>query len=131
MQKNSLLVANKADVEGADGALEYLQERYGRSFHIASVSAATGEGLDALGASILAAMHKVRVYLKSRGSLPDLEAPLVMREGSRVEDAARLLHKEWVQKLKYSLLWGSGKFKGQLVRRDHVLSGGDIIELHS
>ena len=94
------------------------------------VSAASGMGLTGLGEDIFAALGRVRIYLKSRGSEPDRNDPLVLSTGSMVEDAALLLHKDWARRFKYALLWGSGKFEGQRVGRDYVLSDGDVIELH-
>jgi ribosome-interacting GTPase 1 len=69
--------------------------------------------------------------LKARGSQPDYDAPQVLTAGSRVEDAAVSVHKDWTRKFKYALLWGSGKYDAQRVGRDYVLADGDVIELHS
>ena len=126
----TLLVANKADAEGADIAFEFLEELYGGQFTIVRVSAATGLGLDNLARSVFAALSKVRVYLKSRGTQPDYDQPLVLDKGSLIQDAALTVHKDWTRKIKYALLWGSGKFEGQRVGRDYVLEDGDVIELH-
>ena len=125
-----LMVANKADAESADIAFEFLEELYGAQFPILRVSAATGTGLDELALSVYAALNKVRVYLKSRGTQPDYAEPLVLDQGSVIQDAALSVHKDWTRKIKYALLWGSGKFDGQRVGRDYVLEDGDVIELH-
>ncbi len=125
-----LLVANKADAEGADIAFEFLEELYGTQFPIVRVSAATGVGLDDLARKVFAALSKVRVYLKGRGAQPDYDEPLVLDKGSVVQDAALSVHKDWTRKIKYALLWGSGKFGGQRIGRDYVLDDGDVIELH-
>ena len=45
-------------------------------------------------------------------------------------DAAIHLHKDFGRKLKYARLWGSGKHEGIMVKKDHPLADGDIIELH-
>lgn len=130
VQKKAFLVANKADTEGAEVAFELLEELYGGQLPMARVSASSGVGLDDLAEEIFAALNKVRVYLKARGFDPDYEQPLVLDRGSMVEDAALLLHKDWTRKIKYALLWGSGKFDGQRVGRDYALVDGDVIELH-
>ena len=54
----------------------------------------------------------------------------MIAKGSTTSDVAQRLHKEWREKLKYALLWGSAKFDGQRVGRDYVLADGDVIELH-
>ena len=126
----AVLVGNKADTEGADSAFEFLEELYATQFPMVRVSAATGTGLDDLARSVFVALSKVRVYLKARGSQPDYGEPLVLGRGSVIEDAAVSVHKDWTRKIKYALLWGSGKFEGQRVGRDYVLQDGDVIELH-
>ena len=130
VQKQCLLVGNKADAEDADVVLELLQELYGQEIPIVGVSAATGQGLPDLAESIYTALNKVRVYLKAPGGQPDYNEPLVVDRGNTVEEAAQSLHKDWTRKLKYALLWGSGKFDGQRVGRDYIPADGDVIELH-
>ena len=49
VQKRVVLVANKSDTEGADVALELLEELYGAQLPIIGVSAPTSAGLDDLG----------------------------------------------------------------------------------
>jgi ribosome-interacting GTPase 1 len=59
-----------------------------------------------------------------------LTDPVILKKGSTVKDAAESVHKDFKIKLKYALVWGSGKFDGQQVKRQHVLQEGDIVELH-
>jgi hypothetical protein len=59
-----------------------------------------------------------------------LNEPVVVKKGSTVEEVAESIHKDFRSKLKYALVWGSGKFDGQQVKRHHVLQEGDIVELH-
>jgi ribosome-interacting GTPase 1 len=56
--------------------------------------------------------------------------PIVLDNGSTLEDAAVAVHKDFGKNLKYARIWGSGKHDGVMVKRDHVLQDGDIIELH-
>jgi ribosome-interacting GTPase 1 len=55
---------------------------------------------------------------------------VILPKGSTVEDLAEEIHKDFVEKLKYARVWGSAKFQGQRVFKDHVLEDGDIVELH-
>ena len=130
VQKRGLLVGNKADAEDAEVALEFLQELHGHQFPVLGVSAATGQGLAGLAEAIYSSMSIIRVYLKPPGGPPDYDAPVVVGKGDTLEYAAQSLHKDWTRKLRYALLWGSGKFDGQRVGRDYILSDGDVIELH-
>ena len=131
IQKPCLLVGAKGDEPDADVAFELLEEVYGDRFPVKMVSATSEESLAELGETIFNSLGTVRVYLKARGAEPDYDAPQVLNAGSRVEDAAVSVHKDWTRKFKYALLWGSGKYDAQRVGRDYVLADGDVIELHS
>jgi len=56
--------------------------------------------------------------------------PFVLPRGSTVVDMARAVHRDFPERLKYACVWGSAKFDGQQVPRDHVLQDRDIVELH-
>ena len=130
VQKLAIIVANKADMEGAEENYAKLKDQYGQRFTILKVSCMDGTGLDDVSLEIFRYLDKVRVYTKSPSGQPDYDTPIVIVKGSTTSDAAQRLHKEWREKLKYALLWGSAKFDGQRVGRDYVLVDGDVIELH-
>ncbi len=130
VQKLALLVANKSDEDASGKGWEAMRRRYGRRFTLLRVSCMDGSGLEGVGAEVFKSLNRVRVYTKSPSGRPDYNAPIVMTLGSTTADAAERLHKEWREKLRYALLWGSAKFDGQRVGRDYVLADGDVIELH-
>ncbi len=72
----------------------------------------------------------LRVYTKIPGKEPDLTEPVILRRGSTIEDVALSVHKDFAAKLRYARIWGSGKFDGQMVKKDYRVSEGDVIELH-
>jgi len=72
----------------------------------------------------------IRVYTKTPGQKPDMNDPIILLRGSTLADAAEAVHKDFRAKLKFARLWGSGKHDGTMVKRDHILQDGDIIELH-
>jgi ribosome-interacting GTPase 1 len=55
---------------------------------------------------------------------------VILKKGSTVGDVALSIHKDFVAKLRYAKIWGSGKFEGQMAKRDYIVSEGDVIELH-
>jgi len=120
------LVIAKADteIEDLDEALE------GIPFRSVVLSTQTGEGLDRLRREIFDALRVVRIYTKLPGKKPDMQEPYTLRVGSCVLDAVRLVHRDFVDQLKYVRVWGSGRFDGQQVPSDHILEDGDIIEIH-
>jgi ribosome-interacting GTPase 1 len=128
--KRLVMAANKADLEGALDAFQRLGADYGQCFPVVLTSVNQEVGLEDLGREIFRSLGVIRVYTAAPGAEPNLENPLVLRQGSTVEEAATAIHKVWQQKLKYALLWGSAKFEGQRVGREHVLADGDVVELH-
>jgi hypothetical protein len=128
--KRLVVAANKAELEGALKAFQRLLAAHGERFPVVATSASQGVGLEDLGREIFKALGVIRVYTVAPGAKPSLEDPLVLPQGSSVEEAATDIHRAWQQKLRYALLWGSAKFEGQRVGREHVLADGDVVELH-
>ncbi len=127
-----LLVGNKADLPGAVETLDVLRDLYGARFPVIAVSAASGEGLDRFARTLFEALGLVRVYTKAPGKKADLTAPYVMKRGDTVQDAARMVHKDFAQQLKYARLFrkDSGERDGLMVERAHVVEDQDILEFH-
>jgi ribosome-interacting GTPase 1 len=128
--RKMLIIGNKSDLDTSDAALRLLQTRYGSQLTIVAVSATGGNNLQDLKKSIFQALEIIRVHTKSPGQKPDLTDPIILKMGSTVKNAAEDVHKDFKAKLKYAVVWGSGKFDGQRVSQDHVLKDNDIIELH-
>ena len=107
-----------------------MKTRYGSQFPMIAVSATSGNNLQDLKKSVFQALQIIRVHTKSPGQKPDLTDPIILKTGSTVKNAAEDVHKDFEAKLKFAVVWGSGKFDGQRVSQDHVLKDNDIIELH-
>jgi ribosome-interacting GTPase 1 len=86
--------------------------------------------LDELKRKFFQDLDIIRVHTKHPGKKVNLDDPMIMKKGSTMKDAAEDVHKDFRQKLKFALVWGSGKFDGQRVSQDHVLQDNDVIELH-
>jgi ribosome-interacting GTPase 1 len=128
--KRWLLVGNKGDLPGAGENAEIFRELYRERFHISTVSAKEGQGVEGLRGQLFALLECLRVYSKRPGHEPDLSAPVILKQGSTVLDLAKEIHKDFAAKLNYARIWGQGKYDGQRVHRDYILQDGDIIELH-
>ncbi len=128
-QKKALIVGNKEDLEGSEESYRRLVSRYSGEFPLISISVKEGTGLEGLKEGIYRRLDIIRVYTKAPGMKADLEEPIVIKRGSTVEDVAQSIHKDFHAKLKYAQVWGSGKYDGQKVKREHVLEDGDVIEL--
>lgn len=128
--KPMLIVGTKIDVPGAEENLQVLRELRPDLSDIQVTSAQTRQGLDKLIARCFEMLDIVRIYSKLPGHAPDMDDPFALRRGSTVVDLARAVHREIAEEFRYARIWGSGKFDGQTVQRDHVLADKDVIELH-
>lgn len=119
----SLVVLNKVDMASED----YLK---GIKFDYLPVSAEKMHNIDKLKAAIFERLSLIRVYTKPRMDEPDLKEPMMLREGSTIEDACNKLHRELARNFRYALVWGkSAKFPGQKVGLGHVLQDGDVFSI--
>ena len=126
----TLLVANKCDLDPDPAEVEVLEELLGLNFPTLTVSAETGEGLDALGRFLFRALEIVRVYTKSPGKPADKDKPFTVRRGETVMDVAKLVHRDIAEGLKFARMWGKNVYDGQQTGPEHLVEDGDIIELH-
>ncbi len=125
-----LLLANKCDIKNAIEAYRIFETHFIGSFPLLPISAREGMNLEELKKEIYQLLGIIRVYTKPPGGEPDLTEPVVIKKGSTVEDVALSIHKDFAAQLRYAKIWGSGKFDGQMVKRDYEVNEGDVIELH-
>ncbi len=120
------IVLTKADLNDHRTAADALST----VFPILSTSTRTQVGLDALRKEVFTALRIIRVYTKLPGKPPDFVEPYTLPIGSTVLDIVQMVHREFVDKLKYVRLWGSGKFDGQQAPSNHTLQDKDVVEIH-
>ncbi|MFC1958030.1 GTPase [Chloroflexota bacterium] len=128
--KKTLIIGNKIDLDGARQKYQTLENKYKDQLPLIAISAKDGTGLEEMKLKIYRMLDIIRVYTKTPGQKPDLNDPIILECGSTLQDAAVEVHKDFSARLKYARVWGSGKHDGVMVKRDHILQDGDIIELH-
>ncbi len=133
----TLLLANKAETARAKDNLQILREFYESDFEIIPLSALSSYGLQELPGKVFERLELVRVHTKAPGKKADLVTPpYVFKAGSTVLDAARAVHRDFVNSLRYARVWSSTRpghsrmYDGQMVERTHKLEDGDVLELH-
>ncbi len=129
-REDLLVLANKVDLPGAQDNLEIINELY-PDLEIMPISVKSGKGLDKVPQVFFNMLDVIRIYSKVPGKEPDLDAPFVLRRGGTVIEFAQEVHKDLADGLEKAKIWGSAKFDGQAVPRDHVLADKDIVELHT
>jgi len=128
--KPVMIAANKSDLPGAEQGLINVRQKYELLYPIIGVSAISKEGIEELRGAVFENSRVIRAYSKEPGKEPDRKKPFVLPAGSTVLDLAEMIHRDFSRNLKYASVWGSAKFEGQRVQRDHVLHDRDVIEYH-
>lgn len=126
----TLLIANKNDQPGTKDAEQRLKDLLGLRFPLVSISAKEGKGLEELKRKIFEVLKIIRVFSKIPGKPADLSRPYTLKKESTLLEFAKIVHKDFGEKLKFARVWGSGKFEGQVVNKDYVLMDKDVVELH-
>jgi ribosome-interacting GTPase 1 len=126
-----LLLASKCDLNKDPEEIAVFSELVGANYPAIFVSAITGEGLGHIGPLLFRGLGIIRIYTKVPGRPPDMKRPFTLTEGETVLDVARLIHRELATSIRFARIWGSGKFEGQQVGRDHIVADGDVLELHA
>jgi hypothetical protein len=129
--KRTLIAANKMDKETDDEVFRELKNTYHHLYRCVGVSAIKKENLEELKRAIFEVSGVIRAYSKPPGKEPDLSKPFTIPKGSTILDLARFIHKDFLFHLKYARVWGSAKFNGQRVEKNHILQDLDIVELNA
>jgi ribosome-interacting GTPase 1 len=129
-EKNVLIAGNKADLHEAGNGERILQAEFGDRFPLVCLSAKMTTGIELLKRRLFELLNIIRIYSKIPGKEVDHTVPFVLQKGSSVEEMAKLVHKDFLRKLRFARIWGSGRFSGQKVKKGFILSDGDVVELH-
>ena len=130
VKRPGLMIANKCDIRGERESIDVLAELYGEKYKVIAVSAETGEGLEELRKAVFDLLGLVRVYTKSPGKEAETNAPYVLRRGETVLDAARHVHRDFAEHLKFARRYSKGSHDGMMVDRHHVVEDEDVLEFH-
>jgi uncharacterized protein len=127
----TFLTPNKIDAPGAPQRLDLFHELMPLDFTEYVISAEHGAGLEVLREAIYKSMDVVRVYSKLPSAKePDLDRPFTVRRGSSLMEMAGMVHKDFLEKLKFARVWGSAVHDGTQVKGDYILHDKDVVELH-
>lgn len=127
--KKTIIAAHKFLDENGERGLKEIKAHYS-DFTIIPTSILDDNSLDNFKAAVFDSLEIIRVYTKRIGHEVDYTNPIILPSGGTVEDAAITIHKDFAHKLQYAKVWGKGKFEGQRVKNNFVLSDEDVIEFH-
>jgi len=125
-------IGSKIDLDPDGVFLALARESVPGDIPLYGVSAEHGAGLEDLRPLLFRALGRIRIYAKEPGKKPDRERPFVLKRDATVQALALAVHKDLAERITYARIWGgTARFDGQQVDRDHVLTDGDVVELHS
>ena len=130
LRVQTLLVATHADDADSEMRLALLDEISPRELPTLRVELQNQSSCDSLRDAIYGSLGLIRVFTKAPGKPAVHEEPFAIPVGSTVEVLAERVHDDFVERLKFAKVWGSGGHDGQQVGRDHLLNDGDMVELH-
>ncbi len=85
---------------------------------------------DSLAINILERLNLRRIYTRNlSGEVKN--RPLLVEDGSTVEDTPKLIHKDMFRYFKYAKVWREGFMDGVRVGRSFKLEDNDILEIHA
>jgi len=129
--KSCLIFGTKQDLSGSEQGLSVLKSSFGGEFPVISGSVKSAEDMERVAEAIFKGLDVIRVYTKPPGKKFDLGRPYILPAGSTLLNAAEVIHKEFVQTMKYARIWGEDKYSGQRVDREYILQDRDVIEIHT
>jgi ribosome-interacting GTPase 1 len=126
----ALVIATKGDATGSQARYQELESKYSDRFDIIPISAEKKENLDSMSWALYEHLDILRVYTKIPGKERERK-PIVLPEGSVVEDAAGKVHKElFVERFRSAvIIRENDKIKRRVVGLNYPLQDGDIIQL--
>ncbi len=120
----AVFILNKSDVPEFQKAYEFLREM---GLDTIQMSAVKKKNIELLKERIAGKVRMIRVHLIPWNAPSDAE-PMVVREGSTVEDVCKAVHTDFVEKFKFATITGkSVRFPNQRVGLEHRVQDGDSL----
>jgi small GTP-binding protein len=129
--KPAVLIANKADLDGAGGNLKLLRAYVGSKLPIIAASSANRMGLEKLGETLFNALNIMRIYTKEPNEKEVTSNPFILKKGSSIYELARDIHSDFKENFNFARVWSKRlRFSPQRVGATFILQDGDVVEIH-
>ncbi|MGC8975105.1 MAG: OBG GTPase family GTP-binding protein [Thermoprotei archaeon] len=132
--KPSLTLLNKVDLITENQADSLVNDfrRLIPGIEVIPVSAKLLRGFENIPYLVFKMLNLIRIYTKEPNSDTHSPKPLILKEGSTVEDTVREIREEFLKFFRYARIWGpSAKYPGEKVGLSHRLMDKDIIEIRT
>ncbi|MCL4333909.1 MAG: 50S ribosome-binding GTPase [Candidatus Thermoplasmatota archaeon] len=118
----AIFIMNKSDTPEFEKAMDYVKSL---GLDPIPLSIVKRKNIELLKERIAGKVRMIRVQLIPSNA-PSDEEPLVVREGSTVEDVCKAVHTDFVEKFKFATITGrSVRFPNQRVGLEHTVQDGD------
>jgi ribosome-interacting GTPase 1 len=129
--KPAIIVANKIDLNGAEGNLKILKAYVDGSVPIIAVSCEKRTGLEGLGETLFKTLNIVRVYTKEPSEREHSKKPFILKKDSTIYDLAKNIHSDFKENFNFARVWSKRLvFSPQKVGPTFILRDGDVVEIH-
>ena len=124
----AVIAVNKSDLPHSNEVERSVSER----FRFVRVSASTGSGIEDLKSLIFTSLNLIRVYMREKSGIVDMERPLILSRGSTVRDVARKINRAFISSFRYAIISGPNRrFSEMRVGLDYLLKDFDIVTIIS
>ncbi|MGC9294228.1 MAG: OBG GTPase family GTP-binding protein [Thermoplasmata archaeon] len=124
----ALFIMNKSDLPEFKEAYENLKKQ---GIDPIPLSISKKKNIEMLKEKIASSIKMIKIYLEAPDKEENNNEPLVLRDGSTVEDVCRAIHNDFLEKFKFAQVTGkSVKFPNQRVGLDHVIENGDRLTIY-
>lgn len=128
----SIVTVNKADLIDRDYLETVNEDLRAHDLdpeEVTFISAEEEKGLEGLKERIWDTLGLIRIYMDKPGRGIDYEEPLILKEGSDIEDAMEKLGGEFKERFRFARVSGpSAKHDEQQVGTDHELADEDVVK---
>jgi uncharacterized protein len=128
----SIVTVNKADLIDRDYLETVNEDLRAHDLdpeEVTFISAEEEKGLEGLKERIWDTLGLIRIYMDKPGRGVDYEEPLILKEGSDIEDAMEKLGGEFKERFRFARVSGpSAKHDEQQVGTDHELADEDVVK---
>lgn len=129
--KPTVIVANKADVKGAERNLKLLRTFVSSRLPMLAVSCYARTGLEKMGETLFRTLNLMRVYTKEPSEREFSKKPFILKKDSSVYDLAKSIHSDFKENFSYARVWAKRlTFSPQKVGATFTLQDGDSVEIH-
>lgn len=126
----ALVIINKKDLLSGQELQIKMENIKRKGWDVLAISARDRSGLEDLKRMIFLKLNLIRVYMKPIGKQTDYNEPMILRNGDKIEDACKKLHRDFKRKFRYATVSGpSVKHTIQKVGLEHVLKDSDVLTI--